>query len=71
MLDSSVTLLERDEVGQKASSDGVWFYLTPCCSASVTGVSQTSFNPQGVACRACYAPVDPRLAAAGFTGEEK
>lgn len=60
-------LLERDEIGQKAVNDGIWFYLTPCCAASVTGVSVTPHNPAGVACRACYAPVDPRLAAAGFT----
>lgn len=65
-----VRLLEVDEVGQRAESDGIWFYLTPCCQASVTGVSVTAHNPAGVACRACYSPVDPRLAAAGLTEED-
>lgn len=57
-----VVLLDVDEVGQRATSDGIGYYLTPCCSASVTGVSVTAQNRAGVACRACYRPVNPRLA---------
>lgn len=68
VLHSSVKLLDRDEVGQRAENDGIGYYLTDCCSASVTGVSVTSVNPAGVACRACYQPVDPRLAAAWLVG---
>lgn len=33
------------------------YYQTPCCGADATGVSITAFNPAGVACRACYAPL--------------
>lgn len=61
-----VVLLEADEIGQRATCDGIGFYLTPCCQASVTGVSVTASNPDGVACRACYRPVDPALATAWF-----
>jgi hypothetical protein len=65
-----VRLLEVDAVGQRAECDGIWFYLTPCCQASVTGVSVSAANAAGVACRACYSPVDPRLAAAGLIEKE-
>lgn len=44
-----------------AECDGFTYFLTPCCSASATGVAVTDANPHGIACRACYAPVDPRL----------
>lgn len=65
-MEEELLLLERDEVGQKAAIGRIWFYLTPCCQASVTGVQVTSYNPDGVACRACYQRVDPRLGGAGF-----
>jgi hypothetical protein len=58
---TSVTIVGTDQVGMIAESDGIRYYLTPCCQASVTGVSVTASNPEGIACRACYQPVDPAL----------
>lgn len=63
----SATIIRTDEVGQIArytSDDGSFsfdYYLTPCCGADATGVSVTPSNPAGVACRACYQAIDPRL----------
>jgi hypothetical protein len=62
-------VLGADQVGTLAVNDGVVFYLTPCCAASVTGVCLTADNPDGVACRKCYQPVDPALAAAWTVAE--
>ena len=50
-----VAVLIADHLGLLAVSDGIVYYLTPCCRASVTGTTD------GTACRACYTLVDPRL----------
>jgi hypothetical protein len=52
---TEVLVLGRDEVGVVAESDGMRYYLTPCCGASATGTADY------VGCRACYAEVDPAL----------
>lgn len=59
----SASIITTDNVGIVARDDaGSWFYLTNCCHAAVTGVSVTTDNPAGIACKGCYGPADPRLA---------
>lgn len=66
----ALATIRRDAVGAIGRYSGVGvngpyefeFYLTPCCGADATGVSITASNPAGVACRACYQPIDPALA---------
>jgi len=66
----ALATIRRDEVGAIGRYSGVGvngpyefeFYLTPCCGADATGVCITASNPAGVACRACYQPIDPALA---------
>lgn len=41
---------------------GELVYLTGCCQAAVTGVCVTPVTPDGIACKGCYRPVNPRLA---------
>jgi hypothetical protein len=57
----ATVIVGSDSIGTIAENDGIRFYLTPCCQASVTGVCVTVDNPTGIACRACYQPVDPKL----------
>ena len=58
-------VIGADEIGTISCYEGdvgsFLYYVTPCCGADATGVSVTDDNPGGVACRACYRPVDPRL----------
>lgn len=51
----SVTTIAQDFRGRLAVSDGMAYYLTPCCGASGKG-SAGSYT--GVVCRACYVDVD-------------
>ena len=44
-------LLVNDFRGQLVTSDGIAYYLTPCCQASGKG------SGDGIVCRACYRPV--------------
>lgn len=57
----ATVIVGSDSIGTIAENDGIRFYLTPCCQADVTGVCVTASNPAGIACRACYLPVDPKL----------
>lgn len=65
----SVSIITTDHVGIVARDESLkalglseWFYLTSCCHAAVTGVSVTTDNPAGIACKGCYRPADPALA---------
>lgn len=57
----TVAIVGRDSLGIIAELGGLRYYLTECCRSSATGVQATPTNPAGVACRGCYAPIDPRL----------
>lgn len=57
-------ILSTDYRGTLAVNDHIVFYLTPCCQASVTGTEN------GIACRACYNPVDPVLGLAWMTSDD-
>lgn len=59
-----------DHVAKLVTADGIAYYLTLCCDASVTGVEMTAANPHGVACRSCYQPIDVELAAAWDVRDE-
>lgn len=46
-----------------AASDGIVYLLTSCCGASATGTEA------GVACRACYCPIDDRMGMAWLAAD--
>jgi hypothetical protein len=69
MFASTFAIITTDNVGIVARDESLaafgmseWFYVTDCCHAAVTGVSVTSDNPAGIACKGCYRAADPRLA---------
>lgn len=65
----TVVLLVKDNVGQLAASDGIVYYLTPCCQASVTGTMAGDRPITG--CRACYREVDDALGMAWLANDDQ
>ena len=53
-----------DLVGRLVVLEGMVYYLTACCGASATGISE------GVACRACYRPVSYELGRVWLASDE-